>query len=299
MANQGESGSYFVVDLGKVKLPPLTEKQVEAEIQAVVLRALASDFGGQPQARISIPVPPIPVRVPLPGEPWGLYPWDQPPIFLGSGDSNRLTVRDHTLIMSALMEHPLQVLRHLPDRYKSRTSGRPSGKEVLHAAMQVNQINDYVKERIRAVLDLLPKIEERQAALPESLKQAVDGLRQQLSNKSVQEKGSLLRDVGVRNRHREDGLAEGMEIAAQILEHGQDSIYSPDHSFYKLLQEGQGSSRISLSDIADQDGIGAAAGAAIGSVAPGIGTTAGGVAGGAGASGAALAGAIWEAIFGD
>ena len=34
MANQGKSGSYFVVDLGEVKLPPLTEKQVEAEIQS-------------------------------------------------------------------------------------------------------------------------------------------------------------------------------------------------------------------------------------------------------------------------
>jgi hypothetical protein len=33
-----QEGSRFVVDLGSVTLPPLTEKQVETEIRRVVLR---------------------------------------------------------------------------------------------------------------------------------------------------------------------------------------------------------------------------------------------------------------------
>ena len=102
------------------------------------------------------------------------------------------------------------------------------------------QIDDYVKERIRAVLDLLPKIEERQAALPESLKQAVDGLRQQLSNKSVQEKGSLLRDVGVRSRHREDGLAEGMEIAAKFWSTAKTPSIRPTMASTNCCKRGKG-----------------------------------------------------------
>ena len=88
-----------------------------------------------------------------------------------------------------------------------------------------------------------------------------------------------------------------MEIAARILEDGQDSIYSPDHSFYKLLQEGKGSSRSAarevLSDMADLDGVGAAAGGAVGSFFGGIGAAPGAVAAGAGASaGAAIGHAI-------
>lgn len=288
MTHEDKSGSQFIVDLGTIKLPRLVEKQVEAEIQAAVLRALAeSDFGGDQQARNRIPI-----WDQFPGATLGLWSGDpdKPPIVgFPSGGFEPLTVRDHTLIMRAVMEHPLPVLRSLPDKHKLK-GGRPSGKQVLQAALQVEQIDGYVKGRIQAVLDFLPKIEEGQAALPEPLKRAVDGLRQQLANKTFEEKCSVFRDAGLRSRHREDGLAEGMEVAAQILEDGQGSIYSPDHSFYKLLQEGQGSSSrptarpLTGGDIADADGIGAAAGGAVGSLAGGVGAGPGAVAGGAGAS---------------
>ncbi len=278
---------------------------MEAEIQAVVLRALAdSDFGGKQQARASINVPSIPIRWPKPGETLGLWPWDKPPIFPGNGDMEPLTVKDHTLIMRAIMEHPLPVLRYLPAKYKSKTGARPSGNEVLQAALKVDQIDDYVKERIRAVLDILPKIEEAQADAPESLKRAVDGLRQQLADKTVAEQRSVLRDSGLRRRYREvGGLDEGMEVAARILEDGQDSIYSPDNSFYYLLQQGssRAAGRDAISDIGSMDTIGATAGGAVGSVAVGVGAGPGAVAGGVGASaGAAIAHigiAIWDAIF--
>jgi hypothetical protein len=218
-----------------------------------------------------------------------------------------LVVEDHTIIMKAIMEHPLQVIRYLPSKYKSKDGPpRPSGTEVLQAALQVNEIDNYVKARMRAVLDLLPQIEEAQAALPQSLKQSVDDLQQQLANKTVEEQRRLLRDAGFRSRYRRDGgVAEGMEVAARILEDGQDSIYSPEHSFYNLLEEGQGLSRAAardaISDIGTFDTIGATAGGAIGSAAGGVGAGPGAVAGGAGASvGAAIghaAVAIWDAIF--
>jgi hypothetical protein len=197
--------------------------------------------------------------------------------------------------MKAIMEHPLAVIRNLPNEYKTKGS-RPSGTQVLQAALRVEEIDDYVKDKIQAVLDLVPRIEEAQAELPEHLKKSVDDLRQRLANKTVAEKRSVFRDAGLRRRHREDGLAQGMEVAAQILEDGQASIYSPDHSFYKL-QEAQGVSgvaaRFGLGGIADADGVGAAVGGAIGSVAAGVGAGPGAVAGGAAASaGAAVSDAI-------
>jgi hypothetical protein len=45
MPSQRRPGSRFSVDLGGVKLPGIVEKRIEAEIQAAVLRILATtDF---------------------------------------------------------------------------------------------------------------------------------------------------------------------------------------------------------------------------------------------------------------
>ena len=300
-----DQGSRFIVDLGEVKLPPVVEKQVEVEIQAVVLRALAQiNVGSQRSEQTRV------VRTiwdQFPGQTLGLWPGypTTPPDILGSGGEGPLVVEDHTTIMKAIMEHPLQVIRALPTQFKSKTPARPSGREVLQAALQVTQIDNYVKARIRAVLDVLPQIEDGQAALPQAAKKAVDDLRKQLANKSVGDQCRLLRDTGLRSRYRDHGgVSEGMEVAARMLEDGEDSIYSPDHSFYKLLEAGQESrttARDAISDIGSFDTIGATAGGAIGSAAGGVGAGPGAVAGGLGASAGAAIGhaavAIWDAIF--
>lgn len=76
-----DQGSRFVVDLGDFKLPALVEKQVESEIRATVLRALAeSGFGGDlraPHGRVSNPI-----WDQFPGQTLGLWPgWpDRPPL---------------------------------------------------------------------------------------------------------------------------------------------------------------------------------------------------------------------------
>jgi hypothetical protein len=61
MENKDEKvGSQFIVDLGDIKLPSVIEKRVEAEIQAIVLRALAENGASDNQLalsdRLSIPV---------------------------------------------------------------------------------------------------------------------------------------------------------------------------------------------------------------------------------------------------
>ena len=164
MTNEAQ-GSRFVVDLGDIKLSGILERQVEAEIQAVVLRAVAS-LGSQ----LSATARSSSIWDKFPGQTLGLwpgYPERRPPGF-PFGEIQPLSVRDHTIIMKAIMDHPMQVVRYLPQKYKVSPGARPSGTEVLEATLKVEQIDEYVKERIRAVLEVLPKIEDNQAALPES-----------------------------------------------------------------------------------------------------------------------------------
>jgi hypothetical protein len=48
MTEQGSaSQTKFVVDLGSIKLPPIIQRQIEAEIRAVVLRALTNPELGE------------------------------------------------------------------------------------------------------------------------------------------------------------------------------------------------------------------------------------------------------------
>ncbi len=285
MNNENNSGSRFIVDLGNVQLPDLLEKRVEAEIQAVVLRALAeNDFGS---ALLTQPVSSgFRFWDQFPGRTLGLWPGfpDNPPVPSGPGVGGEpLTAKDHTLILNAIMEHPLQVIRNLPGEARSK-QGRPTGQQVLQAALRVEHISGRTKARIQAVLELLPRLEDGQAALPEAVKKAVDGLRQQLSKKPFEEKLRILRDQSKRSK---DGLAEGMEVAAHILEDGKDSIYSLDHSFFQLLQAGSGSGGsiardAEFGDLADTDTVGATAGGAVGGAVGGVaGATTGAVAIGA------------------
>lgn len=299
METESTDGSRFIVDLGDVKLPALVEKQVEAEIQAVVLRALAENTtSSQPQARQSS------IWDKFPGQTLGLWPgWPEglPPGFPGTTEGQPLTPKDHTLIMKAILDHPFQVFKHLPENNKVKGSN-PSGKVVLQAALEVEEIDRQTKERIRMALDLLPQLEEAQAAAPGRLKDALESLRQNLANKSTTEKLRVLRDQGHRSRFREaGGLEEGMDVAARILEDGQNSIYSSDHSFYRLLQGGatqaRANERDAIDNIKDSDAMGAAIGGGIGTVAGGLGAAPAAAASAAGASAGVAIGSFIRWLF--
>lgn len=292
------SGSRFVVDLGEVTLPAVVEKQVEAEIRAAVLRALATiDEHGDSRLKGG----PFPIFAPNAGTTLGLWldpsnQGDQIRMASDPGavvsrqllDAEPLTARDHTLIVNAVMEHPLQVLHYLPE---TSATDRPSDQEVLQAALQVAAIDDDVKGRIRVLLEVLPRFEEARAAVPGSLERAINSLQRELTGKTLDEKLAVLADDAFRKRHgKVAGLAEGMDRAAEILEDGRDSIYSPSHSFYELLADRPRSAKFALangliSGMSDHDGVGACLGGAVGAIAgAGIGAGPGAVAGGAGFS---------------
>ncbi|TGB09713.1 hypothetical protein, partial [Streptomyces sp. MZ04] len=219
-----QDGSRFIVDLGSVKLPAILEKQVETDIRAVVLAAL-----GESDIAVARRLPDS-IFDRFPGRTLGL--WLDPDVQFPE-PWGPLIPEDHTNIVRAVLTHPFQVLRYLDA--KSRTD-KPSGEEVLEAALQVEQIDDYTKERIRAVLDILPKLEEAREAAPRSLQQEYRSLERSLEQApGVEGKLRLLKDPGARSAKDDDGhFSAGLDLAARILEGGASSIYSPAVAYTHL-----------------------------------------------------------------
>src|SRR5207302_17639 len=133
-------GSRFVVDLGSVKLPPIVEKQVETDIRAVVLKALADEPFA---ARTALPPW---IFNHFPGRTLGL--WMDPDAHIPWEPTGPLDPTDHTLIVGQVMQYPLQVVRSL-----GVTTGQapPTGREVLEAMLDVPEIDPTAKARIRWV----------------------------------------------------------------------------------------------------------------------------------------------------
>jgi hypothetical protein len=292
-AQTRSTGSRFVVDLGSLKLSNVDEKRVESEIQAVVLRVLAENDQGGRSRLANVIIDQVPdgtlglIFNPVDGDGGGWSPWTPS---LGSS-TKPLTVEDHTMIVRAIMEHPFEVIQYLD---KSERTRQPSPMAVLEAALKVEQIDSYTKDRIRAVMDILPLLEDAHRNAPAELKRNLEQLRGRLSRPSIDEQIRTLRSTRSTFRNS-DGLAEGMEVAAQILEDGRSTIYSPDFPFNRMLRAGDQTraSRKPIDDIKNADTLGAVGGGGVGVFVGGVGAGPGAAAGGAGASaGAAIAHAI-------
>ena len=180
-SNSHDKGSRFTVDLGSVRLPGIVEKQVETEIRGVVLRALArSDAGGVSWLDRSI-------FDTFPGRTLGLW-LDPDVIFPRPGGP--LTPEDHTLIMREVMKHPFQVIRYLG--YKPGDA-KPDGSAVLEAALRVDSIDAFTKDRIKAVLEILPKLDEARGSVPKAVTRAMDGLNRRLAGQPIENQIRILR----------------------------------------------------------------------------------------------------------
>lgn len=276
-----EQGSRFTVDLGSVQLPGLVEKQVETEIRDVVLRALARvDHGSSRRLHRSM-------FDRFPGRTLGL--WLDPDIDPWGGGPP--TIEDHTLIMHSVMNHPFQILRALQYR---PGDDKPSGGEVLDAALSVDQVDEFTKARIKTVLEILPEVEKATEAMPKTSRRRVDDLGRKLAGQPVEAQVRALRDPALQEGLASEGLAVGMEVAARLLEDGAGSIYSPDFGFYHLIADGTSASarKDTVDTIKDIDYLGGVAGGAAG--AAGVVTIPAGVAVGAAAAsaGAAVAAVI-------
>jgi hypothetical protein len=297
MADMSGSGSRFAVDLGDIRLPDLVEKQVESEIQGIVLRVLASsDFRGDRRLQGSI-------FHHFPGHTLGL--WLEPieadiPPTEGtgwSGSDSPLTVKDHTTIVKTVMEHPFEVIRNLDH---APSAPKPSPQEVLEATLLVNGIDAYVKGRIRVALELLPMLEDGEARAPASLKRELKAIERKLAKVSREKQTEALWALADQYRAKdEDGLAVGLTTAAQILQDGADTIYAPGSEFYETLAGGQTSviadkEKGTVETIETIDKFGAIAGGGVGAFIGGVGAGPGAAVMGLGASAGATLAAVWE-----
>lgn len=287
MSRSKGAGSRFAVDLGEVKLPEVIERRVEAEIQAAALRGLLdADVSGARKFDAGL-IKKFPGGVA--GFIWGDgtgMPWP------GSGGVPPLSPSDHTVIIRAVMDNSFAVLKHL-DNPRDR---KPDGGEVLRAALKVGGIADWVKDVISAVLKVLDQMESQRGNEPAGARRAVDDLRGRLAGLPLDRKIELLR--GERGRYRsQEGMAEGMEVAAAILEDGASTIYSAEFPFNRMLTEGRGTRKPSLGATADADGVGGVIGGVWGSLAGGVGAGPGAVVGGASASAGQVISDVIDWIF--
>jgi hypothetical protein len=254
-------GSRFVVDLGSVKLPPIVEKQVETDIRAVVLKALADEPFA---ARTALPPW---IFNHFPGRTLGL--WMDPDAHIPWEPTGPLDPTDHTLIVGQVMQYPLQVVRSL-----GVTPGQapPTDREVLEAMLDVPEIDPTAKARIRLALEVLSQIEPTMAKPSREVKRAQNLVSDLLSEGTIFEQVRALREAAMRPPDPSpDWLKELLEWIARMLEDGASTIYSRDHAFYRLLASGGsgGSGTISkdrdaIDTIKDLDALGATAGAGIG-----------------------------------
>jgi hypothetical protein len=130
---------------------------------------------------------------------------------------------------------------------------------------------------------------------PADLQRTVDDLRGRLAGRPIDEMISTLRSL--KDSYRgQDGIAESMEVAAHVLEDGKSSIYSLDHPFYRILQEGRTreSMRSALHDIAAGDVIGGTVGGVVGAVGGPVTAVGGAVGGAAGGSAGVVIGYLLD-----
>ena len=195
------------------------------------------------------------------------------------------------MIIQSVMKYPFQVLRHLQHK---PGDDAPGGDAVLEAALGVDQIDPFTKDRISTVLEVLPEIERARSSMPEEALRELDELGRKLGGEPLEVQIALLRDPGLQREFRRDGFASGMEFGARILEDGAGTIYSPDYGFYDLISDGKtaAAKKDTVDKIKDIDYLGGVAGGAAG--AAGLVTIPVGAASGAAA---ASAGAVIGAVI--
>lgn len=276
------NGSRFVVDLGSIQLPTIVEKQVETDIRAVVLEALAKTdsirsmrLDGSIFDRFM-------------GRTLGL--WIDPDHPEEGSWEDAVSLSDHTAIVEAVMNYPMQVLKHLD--WKSST---PTEVQILEAALKVQAIEAPVKRKIESVLNVLSQLESagtkaRRSPLSETV------LNKELAGRPIDEQIRILRDPKSRLRGSE-GSAEILDSVAFMLEEGRTSIYSVSHPFYQMISEGGGKdtsvvARDAVDTVKDADAIGGALGGGAGLLIAGVGAGPGAAAGAASASVGAIVGSV-------
>lgn len=205
----------------------------------------------------------------------------------------RLLVKDHTMVVRAVMENYPLILRTLDVNKFKLQNKKPSPTDILKAALKVEERID-VKDRIRLVLQLLPLIEVAQKEMSASDREAGKAIIKDIEElQTVPEMIKALTNMHAKYPRVEyESLSIGIEISIDMLRNGGASIYSADFKYYRHLVEAKKRSDKTISehvnDVAKRDVKGLLIGAVRGCLIATM-FTGGGCAAGAATAGIAVA----------
>lgn len=228
--------------------------------------------------------------------------------------SEALMPEAHTRVVRAVMDNALFVLAYLsPATVIATGAKRPSRADILRAALRVDTIDAFTKERMSEVLNVLPTIVKALEELPkdirEDLRAAVRSVDQAKSLSDIRR--FLRAPTSKRKYSRIQGLDVGLRACDQMVTLGTRSIYDRHHEFYGLLdaireqKETEPGVALSIGKADVQGGIGGAAGGCVagllltGGVGCGPGAAGGAVAGAVATSVGVAVGKLWDAVFGE
>ncbi len=283
-------GTRFEVDLGDVELPSLVAKRVESDIRSTVLTALARlDSGGIRKINWHI-------RDPWNGT-FGMILDPRDPGLPDPLDSGGVPeIGDHEIILSAVMHNAVSILKTL-DYEKGDT--KPSGPEVLRAALKVKEIDARTRARIESVLEVVERIGGTEPNLSAGARKALKNVEQFVSGRPIAEQVRLLRSSEIAARVDDESVKLSLPYAARILEDGAYTIYSEDNPFFDTFPGPTPAmaKNAKIDGLKDVDYLGGIAGGAFGTAVPGIGTAAGAATIAASASGGYALAWVIDSVF--
>jgi len=231
----------------------------------------------------------------------------------------QLSVQDHERILRALLDDPLRFARNLDLRTVAGQDVRPSGAEVLGAALAAGSIDGETKQRITRVLGVLPLLQAVDSqAISDSTRAILTLIRERIDGAAtIDEVISALKALrqSIAGAGPADGRSSqeqvrsaviaGLDTALSILARGQRSVYQAARSLYQMLgvrddrDSGRAEARKSVAqhvkEVAASDAFGAIEGAVRGCIAAAVLATPASCLPGAGEG--AIAGAIESSAF--
>lgn len=138
------------------------------------------------------------------------------------------TPAEHTLVMKAIYDRPLNVVHHL----ETPKGVAPTAEQALDAALAVRAFSPEVKDVLARLREQLPAIEARRAqASPETVA-AAEAMIEQIMDTGFAEGLTMLAQA--REQHPE--LADNLAWVEEMYRDGADTIYSPDYAPAEYLQ---------------------------------------------------------------
>lgn len=154
----------------------------------------------------------------------------------GQKESRIWLADDHTRILQAVMDNIMLILPNINLRDFIIKRSKPSGAEVLKAASFVRSIDRTIRRDMLQIAEMLPEIEQAFRKLPKSELVAIKEFDRILDKtESIEDILLVIREARMKCSKEQQSLRIGLDTAAGFIWNGINTIYSPNHEFYRLI----------------------------------------------------------------